>query len=239
MKLHGIIFLIFALFAVNARAQVPASTPKQPLPSFRTLGLGLNLADLFYMHGKKDVPIRVTEDARSEFYPLPAGPTVEFYRIEKAADGSDLRIPVVKAAVPAAAKLLLFVFSAGPSKTTVVETLDDSLTAFPGGAYRILNRLDQSLEAIVKEQRQAVAAHGTVLIDARGPGTTRFVQIFASSKPKPRLILSNNWAFYDAVRTLIVVVPTVPPSETPLVTRITEPTSLAEPPAPAPATKAP
>lgn len=233
------IFLILALFAADACAQGPAPEPKQPQSFFRTLGLGVNFTDLFYMLGKKDMPIHVTEDARSEFYPLPAGPSVEFYRMEKAADGSDLRIPVAKAVVPSAAKLLLFVFSRGGAKSTIVESFDDSLAAFPGGSYRVLNRLDQAVEAKVKEQKMAIPARGDAVMDARGPGPTRFVQMFVSAKPKPRLILSNNWAFYDSVRTLVVVSPSVPPTGTPLVARITEPVSLARPPEQAVTTTAP
>ncbi len=233
MNIHRIIILILSFFAGNVCAQAPAQAIKQSDAVFRTLGLGVNITDIFYKQGKKDVPIQVTQDARSEFYPLPSEPIVEFYRMEKVDDGSERRIPVARAALPSGAKLLLLVFSTGPSKAPVVETLDDSLTAFPGGSYRVLNRLDQPLEAIIKEQKKAIPERGMALVDARGPGSTRFVQIFVSSKPKPRLILSNNWAFSDSVRTLVVVAPSENPIGTPLVARITEPVYLAEPQAPA------
>ena len=233
MSLNRIIIIVFAFLVANVCAQAPTPAIKKTDAFFRTLGLSVDLQDLFYMHEKKDVPIRVTQDARSEFYPLPNRPMVEFYRIEKAPDGTNQRIPVAQAALPTGAKLLLFVFSTDPAKTPLVETLDDSLTAFPGGSYRILNRLDQPLEAIIKEQKKAIPARSVALMDARGPGRTRFVQVFVAGKPNPRLILSNNWAFYDSVRTLVVVAPSDNPIGTPLVARITEPIYLAEPQAPA------
>lgn len=229
------VLLILALLAVDVCAQAPAPPPKQATPVFRTLGLGTSFTDLFYMQEKKDVPVRVTEDARSEFYVLPSTSPVEFYRIEKGPDDSLKRIPVAKAVVPAPGKLPLFVFSAGPSGQIVIETLDDSLGAFPGGSYRILNRLDQALEAVVKKQKSAIPARGAAVIDARGSGTTVFVQLFTDAAPRPKLIFSNNWAFAEAVRTLVVVVPPTPPSKTPVVRRIPEPISSAQPPAPAPA----
>ena len=91
---------------------------------------------------------------------------------------------------------------------------------------------------MVKKQKSAIPARGTAVVNARGSGTTVFVQLFMDAAPRPKLIFSNNWAFTEAVRTLVVVVPPAPPSKTPVVRRIPEPITAAQPPAPAPATAA-
>ena len=236
MKLHIGITIILALLATTLCAQTAAPTSKQTGPLFRTMGLGVNPEGLYYLNDKKDVPVSVTQNARSDFYPLPSSNPLEFYRKEKAPDGTEVRIPVARATVPEGAKILLFIFSEGPSKTTVVETLDDSLVAFPGGTYRVLNRLNQPLDAVIKGQKSPIPAHGAALIDVRGPGTTRFVQISFAGTTPPRTILSNNWSYNADLRTLVIAAPSVPPSDTPLVARISEPVYLAQPQAsPAPA----
>ncbi len=230
MKLQRGIFLILALLAADACAQQAAPAPAKTTAFFRTLGLGVNLAGLHYRHANKDVPVSVTEDARSEFCPLPPGTPLEFFRLEKGTDDSVRRVPVATVAVRDGAKLPLFVFSAGPDKRIVVETLDDTLAAFPAGAYRVINRLDQPVEAVFKEQKLPVPARGTAVMKLRDPGTTVFVRMFLAGGPRPRPIFSNNWAFTEVVRTLVVVVPPEPPSTTPLVRRIPEPVSAAIPP---------
>lgn len=239
MKLHISITSILVLLTTTLCAQTTAPAAKQTGPLFRTMGLGVNPEGLYYMNDKKDVPIAVTQNARSDFYPLPSSNPLEFYRLEKAADGSVARIPVTRAAVPEGAKLLLFIFSEGPSKNIAVETLDDSLAAFPGGTYRVLNRLNQPLDAVIKGQKSPIPAHGTALIDVRGPGTTRFVQISFAGTTPPRTILSNNWSYSADLRTLVIAAPSVPPSETPLVARISEPVYLAQPQASPTPAKAP
>lgn len=240
MKPHRSLLIILTLLVTNLCAQTPGPSPKQKGPLFRTLGLGVNLEGLYYMDGKKDVPVQVTQNTRSEFFSLPSASPLEFYRIEKAADGSVVRIPVARAAVPEGSKLLLLVFSEGASKNTIIETLDDSLAAFPGGSYRVLNRLNQPLDAVMMGQKTLVPAHGTALINVRGPGSTRFVQISLAGTTPPRTILSNNWSYSEELRTLVIAAPSVPPSDTPLVARISEPVYLAQSPeVPSTAPKAP
>lgn len=227
MKLIRYTLILFVLIAASAQAQSAAM-------AFRSLGLGVNLPDLFYLHNNKDVPLPILEDTRSPFFPLAASREMEFYRIEKLQDGTLLRIPVAKAALPLGARVLLFVFSSGPSKNIVVEAMDESLAAFPGGSYRFLNRTEQRLEARVREQKMVIPEGGTSLLSSGGTGTTAFVQLLESGPQRPRILLSNNWAFSAETRTLVVVTPPIPPSSIPIVRRIGEPIAFLQAPASGP-----
>lgn len=232
MKLLRCILIFLALHATVLRAQ--EAVPQRITTVFRTLGLGVNLTGIYYLYNNKDVPVSVLEDTRSEFYPLTPALAVQFYRLEKSQDGTLLRLPVAKATLPGNAKVMLLVFGQGPAKSMVVETMDESLAAFPGGSYRFVNRTDQRLEALVKEQKATVPEAGTVLVNARGAGPTVFVQLFTQGTARPQLFLSNNWAFNAAIRTLVVVEPPVAPSKTPMVRRIIEPITVLQPPPPTP-----
>ncbi len=210
--------VFFLLLGFAAHAQEPAAG-KQPL-AFRTLGLGYAGEDLFYSNGNKDVPLPVTEDSRSPFLPRPAGASLAFYRMEKLPDGTAKRIPAGTAEISSGGRLPLLIFSPGGK----VEVLDDSLEVFPGGSYRVLNRLNEDLGALLGTSPTKVPANSDKVIDAtqQKKGTTLFVQLYLLARSPQTLVFSNNWAFSPILRTMVIVVPPVPPSELPTVRRIVE-----------------
>lgn len=73
-----------------------------------------------------------------------------------------------------------------------------------------------------------VPANSSKVIDASRThkGTTLFVQLYLVSRSPRTLVFSNNWAYSPLLRTIIVVIPPVPPSELPTVRRIVESVEL-------------
>lgn len=218
MKASLATLIICLVTGFAAHGEEPAEG-KQP-PGFRTLGLGYSSGDLFYSHANQDVPLPVTEDSRSPFLPRPAGSSLAFYRMEKLPDGTSKRVPAGTAEISSGGRLPLLIFS--PSGK--VEVLDDSLEVFPGGSYRVLNRLGEDLGALLGTSPTRVPAYSGKVIDGTGQkkGNTLFVQMYLLARSPQTLVFSNNWAFSPLLRTMVIVVPPVPPSELPTVRRIVE-----------------
>ncbi len=222
MKAFLILPLVIVVLGVSmqAHAQVPEQSEGKQKPMFRTLGLGFSSGDLFYSRENQDVALPVTEDSRSPFLLQPVGSSLPFYRMEKLADGTVKRVPAGTAEIAPGGHLPLLVFF--PSGK--VEVLDDSLDKFPGGSYRVLNGLNEDLGALLGKSPTSVPANSNKVIDATKEknGTTLFVQMYLLERSPRTLVFSNNWAFSPLLRTMVIVVPPVPPSELPTVRRIVE-----------------
>ncbi len=194
-------------------------------PRFRTLGLGGALEGLYYTLDGKDVPVSVTEDARSGFFSLPAGNAVEFYRMAAGPDGKPSRQSVISVKLPgSASSLVLIVFSVEPGGKISAFSLPEDIQSFPGGAYLFMNRSGQPLTCVVAgtvnhvpDMSEAVLKNG-IKPDAR----TAFVQILMTRQLRDAIAYSGNWAWNSSTRTLIVTTPPLPPSDTPSVRRIVE-----------------
>lgn len=223
MKRTALIALLLLLPGLPAESQGPPPAETKG-PAFRTLGLGYSSGDLFYSREGRDIALPVTEDSRSPFLPLPPGASLPFYRIEKLPDGEVRRVPAGAAQLDRGGRLPLLVFSPGGK----VDVLDDSLDVFPGGSYRVVNRLSEDLGALLGGSPTKVPAGTNTVIDAaKGQkGTTLFVQLYLLARSPQALVFSNNWAFSPLLRTLVIVVPPVPPSDLPGVRRIVESTEL-------------
>ncbi len=228
MNLATLLFLAFVLAALPVGAQ--EKPPAKETPSFRTLGLGYSAQDLFYLKENKDVPLSITEDSRSQFFVQPGGTTLSLYRLTKNTDGEVKRQPVVSVELTKGGRLPLLLFS--PGKTApVVEVLDDSLATFPAGSYRVLNRLGEEIRTLFGKSPATVPGRSDRVIDGEKDrnGNTLFVQIHLAGKNPPKLVFSNNWAFGAGLRTMVVVMPPVAPSNLPAVRRIAEPVEMITP----------
>lgn len=194
---------------------------------FRLLGIGASANDLYYRLGENDEPVVFAEDYRSPFYLRPRGNELRFYRIEKGADGTEQRIPVVEAVIPEGMKYPLVVFSpAGDGLSANV--IDDGLEAFPGGTYRVFNRLDYEVGLIVGKER-SLADKGSVVLLRGVPEEGRrvlLVQILRKKGQDVPLLFSNKWAFNPQLRTMVLITPPLPPSTFPVVRRIVEPDNI-------------
>lgn len=218
-----IIGLVLSMFSVVAQEK----TARTDSPSFRTLGLGFSGEDLFYLKDNKDVPLSVTEDTRSPLFSQPGGTVLDLYRLEKNAESEVKRVPVVSVDLSKGGSLPLLLFSPG-EKAPVVEVLDDSLRVFPAGSYRVLNRLEEEVGALFGKSPTTVPGRSDRVIDGgkERNENTLFVQLYLLARKPQKLVFSNNWAFNASLRTLVVVMPPLPPSDLPVVRRIAEPVEM-------------
>jgi hypothetical protein len=229
--LISLLLVLVTLSAIAAAQEAPLDASK---PVFRTLGLGFSTSDLFYAVDDKDVPLPITEDSRSPFLRIPATGQLSFHRLEKLADGTTKRLPLGSVDLSRGGKMPLVLFSMTANNTPKIEVLDDSLSAFPGGSYRVINRLNEELGALFGKSPVTIPANSDRVIDGNPvrKGNTLFAQLYLISRNPRKLVFSNNWAFNSLSRTLVVVVPPVPPSDLPLVRRIVEAVDMLTPPEP-------
>jgi len=217
----------FALLLVLLTVQTSSAqteTESKEVPVFRLLGMGVRGEGLFYMLDGVDVPVAFGEDFRSPFYQRPKGQTLELYRLEAQPDGTNVRKPVATTSIPGGMKFPLVLLVKNPSGI-VAQILDDGPETMPGGAYRVLNRLDYDVGLLAGKDPTVVRGLSDLVIAGKpgGEGRTIFIQLFRLGGSERKLLFSNNWAFSNQVRTLVVVTPPLPPSELPVVRRIVEP----------------
>lgn len=228
--------LLLILLAVILPDAVAQSSAQPPPPRFRTLGLGVDCSDLFYNLKDKDVPISVVEDTRSDFYELPAGDKVTFYKVTQGADTSVVRTPVADAVLTGGGRLPLLIFSAstGGSGSYKVEVLPDDLSSFPAGTYRVLNRTGIPLGCLLAGSPTVVPPDGSALLEKKPAEGMRtlFFQVYPVGGKSSQPLYSNNWAWNAALRTLVVAAPPVPPSTFPVIRRIVDSVEMLTAPAP-------
>jgi len=226
-------FIGFNLFVVagEIRAREGRSETGE-VPVFRLLGLGTHGSDLCYRLGDIDVPVVFAEDFRSPFYQRPEGGSLHLYTMEEKADGTMHCLPVLTVALPEQMKFpLVVIFKAG--STLAARLLDDGEQAFPGGAYRILNQLDHDIGVALGKSRKLVRrGEDELLADEGGEQRTRQVQLFRSQGDHTVLLFSNNWAFSEFIRTLVLVTPSSGETGFPSVRRIVEPVNTLSNPVP-------
>jgi len=221
MKPLPVIAVLVAFFCADV---LPAQAPV-PV-RFRTLGLDVAPAGLYYALKESDVTVGVVSDARSEFYAAPQANPVVFYRMSQGPDGTPVKIPVAQADLSGGGPMPLLVFSADPTAADKlrIEVLKDDPTTFPGESFRILNRSLAELSAVFAKQPTSVPAASDRIIQPRPAEgmTTVFFQLLSAARRDRGPIYSNNWAMVPGVRTLVVVTPGASPQTPPNVRRISE-----------------
>lgn len=216
------------LSVVIGLAAGPAAAGASKPGMFRTLGLGVSGEALFYSLDGQDVPVTVTADARSGFFLCPPVESVEFYKKVARADGTEQRVPVARAVLAPGGSLPLLVFlpARKGEMELAVEVLDDSLSEFPAGSFRVLNRTEANMGIIIGPAKSEIPALMSKVLSGPGGGSTVFFQGYLLSPAGGRLIFSNNWAFNERLRTLVVIAPSASPTEPPSFRRIVEPAEV-------------
>jgi hypothetical protein len=196
-----ILFLLLALCCV-AQAQPPAAR------HFRTLGLGGSEEPLYYSLKNKDVPVTITEDARSPFYELPEQEVLQFYKMTVVEGGSTVRTTVAEVNLTGAGALPLVIFSHDDvnPKLLCATVLADDLASFPIGSYRVINLSASSLRCIMAGSPNLVGPKEIkpLAFKPAPNSNSLFCQVFAAG-PVP--IYANSWALKPSARVLVVVAP--------------------------------
>jgi hypothetical protein len=208
---------------------------------FRTLGLNYSSNDFFYVKDGEEIAVTITQDARSGFFLRPKGDDLELFQNTTLPDGSRKKTPVLRVSLKPGGELPLLIFSPPIEgrQAPAIEVLDDSIEEFPAGSYRVLNRLKAGVGIIAGQERGEVDANGQKVFSPRiaAPARTILFQAFVNTPQGPQMIFSNNWAFSELLRTLVIVA--APPDshqELPVFRRIVEPADvlLSARPAPTP-----
>jgi hypothetical protein len=132
--------MLWASFPVLAGAQ-PAKAP----PSVRfscVVWKELSYPGIFYRQNERFLPLALLARERSEMYSLDGHETLELYIAKDQPSGEPGHELVGRAALPQGAKQLLFMIQEAPEGSKLplrVFGMDDSLEAFPPGAFRFLN----------------------------------------------------------------------------------------------------
>ena len=130
-----------------SHAQTPPvlRAPGSPPPLlFRTLGVGMNAPDLFYIQASGLKTCTVDTQRRSPYYEFSAaGVPLVFVRVVTGADGKEQRVPVAQVTVDATLRRVLLIFNAGNSPVDPVQitVLKDDISAVPPGGFRVINYL--------------------------------------------------------------------------------------------------
>ena len=201
-----------------------------PVPvqgKFRIFPIDLNLSNINYMIGEKDIPVAISANTTSPFYKMPTNSVIDFYSIENGPDGKPQRIPVAQGNLSSAGPLPLLIFSkiTGNDKKVRVDPVKDDLLSFPLGSFLAINRSASSLLVQMNSKAVTVAPNSITILapPALDPGgRTILFQIYSIAGSSKVLLYSNNWAFSTAVRTMLIINPAVPPATQPVISRIGE-----------------
>lgn len=194
---------------------------------FRIFPIGLNLSDINYLQGEKDIPVSIIADTPSPFYKLPTNGVIDFYRIQSGPDGKPQRIPVAQGNVALAGPLPLLIFSktGADDQKLRVEAVKDDLQSFPLGTFLAINRCSNLLVINMNSKEVTLAPNSVTVLTPPPlePGRrTVMFQIYGLDGSTKNLLYSNNWAFSTAARTMLVINPAVPPATQPSVSRVGE-----------------
>ncbi len=207
-KLLRFLPLLF-LATLSLRAAPPASPP--PL-LFRTLGIGVDATDLFYVENTKLIPCTIDSQRRSPYYEAPSsGAPVLFVRVAQTPEGKEQRIPVAQAAIDPSLRRALLIFTRGadPAEPLRVLVLKDDVSAVPAGGYRVLNYLPVSAGITAGAEKQIVPSRGAAVISPK-PSTGMNVyefKVFGLTSQAAVPLYSNVFAVDPSIRTLILIVP--------------------------------
>ncbi len=234
-----ILFLIVFLLCILCLGEALYAQSASPTPSparFRTLGLGVSISDLNYLLDDKDVPIQVISDARSVFYPRPKVDRFTLYRLKAQPDGTMARVPAAEVDLGPGGELPLVILSGDSTSSgkLKVEVLNDTIKAFPGGTFRVLNRDKAELGAVLSGKAHRIPPLSEQVIEPRLEQDRRtvFFQLFKFAGGRSTLLYSSNWAVNRELRTMVLVAAPQPPQIEPMVLRIGESIGLLDLPEP-------
>lgn len=188
---------------------VAGTTP--PL-RFRTLGIGVDAENFFYLDGQKTKPFIVNSDRRSVYYDYttPSAP-ISFVKIIKTADGKDQREVIAQAVVDPSLRRALLVFIKGSTENSFkILPLKDDISAVPPGGYRVLNFLSVSAGILVGKEKQIIAPGTSSVIDPRAlPNTDIYpFKVFGLTSNAAIPVFSNIFSIDKQTRHLVLIVPT-------------------------------
>ena len=194
----------FIFFLITSCTALHAVEPVAPL-RFRTLGVGVDLKELFYVDGQKLKPFVVDSDRRSVYYDysIPGAP-ISFVKVVKTPDGKELREPVAQVEVDVLLRRVLLVFTKEPKGGAYkILAIKDDISSVPPGGYQVLNFLPVSAGLLVGTEKQIIPAG-----EARAlPNTDIYTfKLFGVAANTAIPVFSNIFSVDKETRNLVLIV---------------------------------
>ncbi len=146
----------------------------------------LSIQEVFYLDGKKYIPIEFSPGTRSKIYPLAESINFELYRREADPSGAMAYKLIGRAPRVAGTRRMLFMIEPHPTPTDLplkIQGVDDALKAFPPGTYRFVNSSNAVLQVKFGGQTNRLPAKEIILVNSNVPKRGGFL---------PFMILNTN-----------------------------------------------
>lgn len=215
------IFVALLLFCgpLLALAETPGaerseSATKAPKLLFRTLGVGVNESEIFYVDKDKAKPCSIDSERRSQYFEYSALPApIDFVRLVRTPDGEEQRIAIAQAKIDPSLRraLLIFTHANQSIEKLQVMVLKEDAAAIPPGGYRVLNFLPTTTEVAAGINKQTVSPGGVAVLTPQ-PASQMNVYAFKVFGINPKsnaqvTLYSNVYAPDKNVRYLVLILP--------------------------------
>lgn len=217
MKIKIILTILAALNIITGiqntyGVERPQASSPSPRLFFRTLGVGVDAADIFYIDSNKLKPCTVDSQRRSPYYDYSSSETpIIFVRVVKTADGKDQSVRIGQANIDQSSRRVLLIFyRSGQSRDTVqVMTLKDEATSVPPGGYRVVNLSSVPSEFSAGAQKQIIPSGETAVINPQlAPQNNVYeITVRALIPGNSMPLYSNVFGLDKNVRYLVLIVP--------------------------------
>lgn len=166
---------------------------------------------LRYLRNNQTEALRISSAYRTGPYSYTGPNPIVFFREIPGPEGTVIRQPVGRAEIPPGQRSVLLLFirnnePEGSGNEYNILVLDDSLTSFPKGSYRVFNLSEHEIGCIFGDQKFTVASqqYKTVSLGAENEVDVR---IHFSSRIDGQWVPSVNtrWLYQDSARSLVFV----------------------------------
>jgi hypothetical protein len=194
---------------------VRAQVPQEGLFSFRTLGAGVVIEDLFYSSEGKVIPVPVSTETRSVYHTY-KGPhdKLVFFRQIPGPDGKQIQQNVASVNLAGAGNRPLLIFLKHPTEAGLYEVrpFSDSSKDVPPGGYRFVNFTIRKIAIVMGQQKLLIPPGGQVIAKGEVGNSTQStaVQVFGVVlNDEVRAIYSNMWAYNPNNRSIVLIAPSL------------------------------
>lgn len=204
----ALIYLTCALFSI-AHAQTGETGISLQFSCLEWSEIDTN--GLYYQHQEESIQVSMDTAYRSELYDYSGPNPIVFFVDSNGANGQPERRPVARAQVPEGVERALFLFVERPNpgengEAFEVIVMDESLSAFPMGTYRVFNFSDYEIGGIIGENRFIIPGKNFKTISPK-VGDMVDVQIHFSQKVDDQWVpkVNTRWLYRENARNIVFV----------------------------------
>ncbi len=206
--------MIQKLLCLACLAVVPLSAQDEPAISLKFSCLewgGRNTEGLRYSSQGEAVPVRMYDSYRSDVYEYSGANPIVFFVESIDAEGEPVRRPVARARVAPGIGRALFLFVQRPEvnergEEYEVIVMDESLSSFPAGTYRVFNFSDHEIGGIIGKNKFTIGGKTFETISPKVDDMVD-VQIHFSQKINDQWVpkVNTRWLYRENARNIVFV----------------------------------